>query len=237
MWRRGALCLASGLAGRPAVPADQGDKGYRVLLLAAKSAGRFGVDHQALSLLGAFGNDQSAAHRQLVEERLRRSRRPGSHQNAIERRHLAPADGAVEHLNLDVDKSELADAANGLMGQVGDPLEAEHPLGEQSQDGGLIPGAGADLEHRMLGRHLEKFGHPADDPRLRNGLPAGDRQGVFTVRLRPQVVLDEQVALHPPHGLEHAGILQTSLLRQISNHALPLQGVRIGRFHGSSLLR
>ena len=55
-------------------------------------------------------------------------------------------------------------------------LDRPHPRGERAQHGGVIARAGADVEHTVLAAQLEQLGHPRDDQRLGDRLPAADAQ-------------------------------------------------------------
>ena len=62
------------------------------------------------------------------------------------------------------------------------PLNADHIARELGEHRGLITGAGADLEHMVVGSDLEELGHAGHDEGLRDRLALRDAEGVVTVR-------------------------------------------------------
>ena len=69
-------------------------------------------------------------------------------------------------------------------------LDARHVGTQLSQDGRLVPAAGADLEHVRpgpagLARRPSLLGHGRDDVRLGDRLPLPDRQGIVSIRVVP----------------------------------------------------
>jgi hypothetical protein len=66
-----------------------------------------------------------------------------------------------------------------------------------SQDGGVIPGAGADVEDLLRAGQFQELAHACDHDRLRDGLPGADRQRGVLPREPGEGLRDEQM---PGHG-------------------------------------
>src|SRR5262249_35411719 len=144
-WRR-SLSMGLPLLRLPAVAAQERHEGDLLALAPAELAAlRLPVEHQALGVEAPLGNQQRTTPRGLVEERLRRLRRSGGHQDAVEGGDLAPPHGAVEDLDLDVIEAQLAHARDRRLGELRHPLEAVDPPREEAQDRRLVAAPGADL--------------------------------------------------------------------------------------------
>ncbi len=105
---------------------------------------------------------------------------------------------------VDVVQPEGMKPAPGDAQQLLDALHREDLRHEVRQHRGLVAGARPDLEHLPEVAAIEqRLGHAGDDPRLRYGLPAADGQGRILVGSARQRLVDELVAGHLQHGLEH----------------------------------
>ncbi len=62
------------------------------------------------------------------------------------------------------------------------------------QDGGLVAGAGADLQHAVLLLQLQLLGHVGDHEGLADGLPAGDAERAVAIGVGAIGRLDENLA-------------------------------------------
>jgi hypothetical protein len=102
-------------------------------------------------------------------------------------------------------------------------------LRELPRDGGLISGAGADLEHYVIGFELEQIGHQSDDVRLRDRLLETDGQGAVEIGVRLKLDGDELVAryagddfhhLAAEHGAAGVGGGRRGLLGDLLHHLL-----------------
>src|SRR5262249_28049826 len=83
-----------------------------------------------------------------------------------------------------------------------------------------ITRAGADFENSIAGRHAGFLAHERNGVRLRDRLLVTDRKCAIVVGVALQVVRHELVARHPFHRLEHARILDASLLELIDEHVM-----------------
>lgn len=154
---------------------------------------------------GPFGRDQPPARRKLIQQGLRNGQARRSHNNSIERRHAGHAQHAVAmdqaHPGGQAQRPQMA--ARQLV-QAADTLDGMHLAHDLGQYRRLVAAAGANLEHPRRSTVLADSGdHAGHHPRLRNGLRVPDGQRRVFVGTAGQRFVDEQMARHRRHGVEH----------------------------------
>ena len=71
------------------------------------------------------------------------------------------------------------------------------------QHGGLIAGAGADLQRAATRREAQQVGHQGDDIGLRYRLSVTDRQWAISIGEVAQVRGDKGITRRATHGIKH----------------------------------
>ncbi len=99
--------------------------------------------------------------------------------------------------------TELRKPRPGGIGERTVALDRQHLPAEPRQDGGLIAGAGADLEDAVPLLQLQLFGHVGHHEGLADGLSAGDAERAVAVGIVAIGRLDEDLARHLFHGAQH----------------------------------
>ena len=92
----------------------------------------------------------------------------------------------------------------GEIGQLRPPLDRVDFGGELRQHRRLVSGPRPDVEDVLVTLEGEGLADLRDHVRLRDRLPASDRQGRIVVRAAAQGLGDEQLSRHGFHGLEDA---------------------------------
>ena len=92
-------------------------------------------------------DDEAAAGRELVVERLRHGRRRGGDDDPVERRALGHAERAVADADVDASVSRALERPPRLLREFRDALDRDHLVGELGEQRRLVAGACADLEH------------------------------------------------------------------------------------------
>jgi hypothetical protein len=90
--------------------------------------------------------------------------------------------------------SERGEALTGAGGELLDDLDAVDLGAELGEHGGLIPRAGADLEHSISRAYGSELGHEGDHVGLADRDVVADRQGMIGVGSILGAVRDEEVA-------------------------------------------
>ena len=110
----------------PAVLADQRHEpdGAKILLGEFGHAAARDLEQLLLALAPPDRDDQPAADRELLLQRVRHGRSAGGHQDRVERRGLRPAERAVTDTQLDVVVSEFAEPLARALGERGMALDA-----------------------------------------------------------------------------------------------------------------
>ena len=156
-----------------------------------------------------------------------------------------PALVAVAGLHHDVVVVAVLQHARGLVGERLDHLDAVDIPDQPGEEGGVVTGAGAGLEHGVVGLELGEVGHERDQQRGREVLAVADRQRVVVVGERLDLRRHEIVARHGAHGLKHARIdrpdaglarEQAHLLLDDRDHVVPGDLVRRFGAHLGGLL-
>src|SRR5579862_1804147 len=181
-------------------------------------------DHLQLLLPAAPDrDDEPAAKLQLVDERLRRPRRGGGDRDRGIRSVLGEAAAAVSDVNVHAaGVPGRREALTRAFGQRRDALDRVHLRSELGDDGGLVAGAGADVEHALAAVQPELLADARDHVRLRDRLTLPDRYCRVVVRTRPQSLRHEHFARYARHRREHALVVDTARAQLILDHRLPL---------------
>ena len=151
-------------------------------------------------------DDQPAADRELLLQRLRHLGPAGRDQDGIERRGLRPAFGAVADAQLDIVVAQLLEPSPGRLGQRRMALDRVDPVGDLAHHGRGVARAGAHLEHAVAGLHLGGLDHQRDDVGLRDRLALADRQRPVLVGELLEAGLDEGLARHAAHGVQDVAV-------------------------------
>src|SRR5207253_1429549 len=155
---------------------------------------------------------------ELLEER-RGDRGPaGRDKDPIEGRLVGPAERAAADADPHVVVAELLEERSGALGQARQALDGADAAGELGQHGGLIPGAGSDLQDLFRAAQLEQLRHEPDDVRLGDRLLLADRQRMVAVSAIAQRLLDEEMARHPSHRGEDALVGNPALHELLLDH-------------------
>src|SRR5690606_5534437 len=103
--------------------------------------------HQLLNLTHPDRYHQTPAWRQLIEQSLRHVRCSRAGDDAVVRRQCRPASPAIATAKDHIAQLQFGKTLLGTFLQRLDSLDREHPLHQLRQYGGLVTGAGADLQH------------------------------------------------------------------------------------------
>ena len=126
--------------------------------------------------------------------------------DGVERGRRRPAEAAVGLVDLDVPEAQGPEGGGGGTGECGHDFQGVD-LGDQAgQNGGLVAGSGADLQHPVAGTGIDGLGHEGDDVRLGDRLFEPDGKRVIGVGFGPTFGRDEGMARHLGQGLEHEGV-------------------------------
>ena len=85
------------------------------------------------------------------------------------------------------------------LGQLRDALDRVNFLRQLGENGRLVAGARADVEHALAAAQCELLADASDHVRLRDRLPLADRQRRVVVCAASQLRRHEQVARHASH--------------------------------------
>jgi hypothetical protein len=103
-------------------------------------------------------------------------------------------------------------------------LDREDPAGDQRHHRRGKAGARADLEHPVARPQLGRLDHERDDVGLRDGLALADRERRVLVGELLHALLDEGLARHPPHRVEHLRVADAAARKLHVHHAVPGPG-------------
>ena len=216
---------------RPPLGADERDETHRAELLA-----RIASPHRpphAHELLGARRrpdrNHQPAADGELLEQGLGDLRAAGGNDDRVVRRMLRPAERAVAVVHVHVRIAELPQAPLRRPRELLVALDRIDLGRDAAQHGGRVAGSGADLEHAVARRELERRGHRRDDVRLRDRLPGLDRQRRVLVGELGELGGDERLTRHGPHRGEDRLVAEAAG-HELLDHAAAFFAALIHRY-------
>lgn len=147
---------------------------------------------------------------------------------------VGPAAGAVAGEVGDVGVAHVEEAAVGGGGEGRDAFDGEDVSGgtdEVCEDGGLVAGAGAELEDAVAGLGGEFLGHDGDNVGLGDGLSVGGGEGFVGISFVGEFVGDEEVAGDFVHGVEDGAEDDSAAAEVELEHVLAGGVVRIGGGH------
>src|SRR6478752_489149 len=98
-------------------------------------------------------------------------------------------------------------------------FDGDHDSPEPREDGCLVPGASAELEHSIAGSRSEQLGHARDHVRLADALAGIDRDRLIGIGAISQRWIDEAVARYGLHGLEYPPVLDPAGAHLFGDHA------------------
>ena len=98
-------------------------------------------------------------------------------------------------------------------------LHSHHFPRQFSQNSGLIPTAGADLQHPVVPANLQLLGHNCDDSRLRDCLARSYSESNVFIRQVPLSRTDKPLSRNPGHGVQHP--LVRYFTGQLSEESVP----------------
>jgi hypothetical protein len=117
---------------------------------------------------------------------------------------LGQAEGAVADMDDDVRRACLGEREPCALGQLRDPLDRVDRAREAAEDGGLVAGPGADVEHELIALQTELLADPRDHVRLRDRLAVPDRERLVRVRRALRLLADEDLPWDRRHRVEQA---------------------------------
>ena len=99
-------------------------------------------------------------------------------------------------------------------------LNGPHAAGQFSQHGGLIAGAGADLQHPRVRGEAEKIGHAGHHVRLGDGLAQSDGEWAVVIGRPALGGGHEQMAGDLLHGCQHPLVDEAATTELVLDHAV-----------------
>lgn len=141
-----------------------------------------------------------------------------------------PAERPVAVVNVHVREALLRERLGRRCRELLDALDRIDLLRDAAEDRRGVSGSGPDLERPFVPPKAERLGHQRDDVRLRDGLPAGDRQRPVVVGDRGEVLRQERLALDAAHRGEHPRVGDPARAQVSLDHRA---ACRLGR-HGCS---
>jgi hypothetical protein len=123
-------------------------------------------------------------------------------------------------MDEDIAIAERLDPPLRRLGQRWMPLDRLHLRRDLAEHRRRIARAGADLEHAVAGLDLGGFDHQRHDIGLRDRLALADRQRPVLIGEFLEAGLDEHLARHPPHRLEHMPVAHPAAGNLNVDHAV-----------------
>ncbi len=207
-------------AGVPTLCSDQWDELNlaKILVIELVLAGP-GHSNQTLQSRGlAYRNDEPAANRQLLEQRLGHLRTAGCHDDHVVGSMLGPAKSAVAMKNLDFRVPLTLQTSRCQLGQLLVPLDGIDLANHFREHRCRVSGAGPYLQGAAAGARLDALDHEGDDIGLRNGLVGLDRQRRILVRELGEFVGEKSLARDTSHRFEHRWIAHSARGNLIADH-------------------
>lgn len=167
-------------------------------------------------------NDKTTAYRELIFQRLRHIGSARSDQDRVKRSGFGPSAGAVAYAQIDVIVTDILDPLPGRCAERRMSLKGVNATGDQTDDSRGIAGTGTHFEHLIAGPDFGRFDHQRDNVRLRDRLIFADRQrSVFVGKLLESGV-DERLARHATHRIQHARITHAAPGDLNIDHPVPI---------------
>ena len=144
---------------------------------------------------------------------------------------LGQAESAVADVHLNSVITGLQEPLSGQLGELRDPLDRVHLRRELGENGGLVPGAGADVEHALAAGQLQRLADARDHVRLGDRLAPVDRKGGVFVRATPLALANELLAWDGRHCAEHAFVDDVAPAQLRLDHGAAPAGLLVLRRH------
>ena len=142
--------------------------------------------------------------RELCDQSGRGPRCRSRHDNRVERCPFRQAERAVAHAHLDAGIARREQGGPRLCGQLRDALDPDDLRAQLRQDGSLVAGAGADVQHALVAGQPQLLAHPGDHRRLGDRGAVPDRECAVLVGPRPQLLRHEELARDAADRRQHA---------------------------------
>ena len=170
----------------------------------------------------ADGDDQPAAVGELAEQLRRHLVGGGRHEDAVERRLLVPAPGAVADGQVHVVRSRGGRASRGRAPRAERAARPRRPRPRPRP----APPSGSRCRRRSPARGertstSSSDGHERDHVRLRDGLAEADGQRRVGVGLGRRLPRHEEVARHRAHRRQDVLVAQAAPHELLLDHAQP----------------
>ena len=175
-------------------------------------------DHELLQVLVADRRHDATGRCELRRKRRIDLRRRGGDEDAVVRRLRSVTERRVVIDDAHVPVSQACEQIARGSRERDVALDRDDICGELAEDGGLIAGAGADLEYAIRDAKVEQLGHARDDVGLRDGLSLADRERVVAVRDGTILGADELLPRDVGHRVEDAGVMDAKS-PQLLEHA------------------
>ena len=191
---------------------------------------------QLLERTTAYGSHHAAVDLELVEELGRNPLRCSGQDDGVERRLIGPSLIAVADADLNVGEPEGLEARSRFLAALGADLDGVDLTGELGEDGSVVAGAGADLEHLLTAVELQQLDHQRRHVGLEQRVAIGaQRHRLVDVGLGPHALRDEQVPRNGFHGIEQLGLTDPPPPELLIDHVAARLLERILRAKGDVL--
>ncbi len=204
--RHGVAVPLGGLS-RPALSAAARHEAHVTQLLAMQTT--IGLPGDAQELLYSpplsHRHHETAARRELVQERLGHLGTSRRHDDRVVRGVLWPPERPVAMAHRDVLESQTREPLGRERRQLLVPLDRVDLAREPPEDRRRIARAGPDLEHPVSGSELGRRRHQRHDVGLRDRLAALDRKGRVRIGELLEAGREEGLTRYAPHRLQHGG--------------------------------
>src|SRR5262245_28373612 len=174
-----------------------------------------------------YGNQEASARGKLLDQRRRHARPPRGHEDGVVGRIARPSQCAIPQEHRDVAGLRFPQRALRALREGLDPLHREHLSHEPRQEGGLVPRAGADLEHALTTLQVQRLEVPGLREWLGDGLALPDRQRAVLVRPVPYGGGNEEMARRLGEGAQYGEVLDP-LLAQLLHETGAVAAERVG---------
>jgi hypothetical protein len=171
-----------------------------------------------------------ASRLEPLRERIRNLLHRRGHNDAVEIAGIGGDVKTIPQLHLDISTVELRKPSPGTVGERPVTLDGHDMTGKSRQNGGLVAGAGTDLEHAVVLLELQLFRHIGHHEGLADGLPTGDSQRAVAVGIVAIGRLDEHLARNLLHGAKHPLIADAAPPQAELKHHLLRWILRCGHF-------
>jgi len=155
-------------------------------------------------VLVAHGGHHPPPGPQLLEQRVGQRAERRRHVDRIEQTALRDPSPAVGDQARHPVIAQLGQRPGGGLAQLLEPLDRDHLARQLGEQGGVVTGSGADVQHPVGRLELKQLQHPGDDQRLGDRLATGDRQRDVVVGVLAVLGGDEALAGNRRDRREHS---------------------------------